>query len=185
MKKIVCLYGGPGAGKSTLAAGLFYKLKTLGLTCETNPEYVKDWVWEKRKIKPGDQTYFFSKQARKERTYMEAGVDVIITDSPLILTHFYGRKYDYFEQKSNTSMIMLKHHHEICKHYGYSVEHFVLKRTEHFDTSGRNEDFDTAKQYDEEIKALLDQMNIRYTAITSSNEETALEEIMDSLLNPK
>lgn len=46
MKKIICLYGGPGAGKTTTSAGLFFKLKSMGHTCELNREYVKDWVWE-------------------------------------------------------------------------------------------------------------------------------------------
>lgn len=181
MKKIICLYGGPGAGKSTLAAGLFYRLKCLGLTCEMNREYIKDWVWEGRKIRPGDQTYYFAKQARKERVYMENGVDVIITDSPLILTHFYGLKYDRFEQTSNTSLVMLKHHHEVCKYYGFKVEHFVLSRTKPYDPKGRNEDAETAKRYDTEIQDMLDSVGIKYTKIDANSGEDALNQIVDIL----
>lgn len=184
MKKIICLYGGPGAGKSTLAAGLFYRLKCLGLTCEMNREYIKDWVWEGRKIRPGDQTYYFAKQARKERVYMENGVDVIITDSPLILTHFYGLKYDHFEQTSNTSLVMLKHHHEVCKYYGFKVEHFVLTRTKAYDPKGRNQDEATAKQYDAEIQDMLDSVGIKYTKIDANSGEDALDQIVEYLRNP-
>ena len=81
-KRIICLYGGPGTGKSTTCAGLYYKLKMTGYNAEMNREYVKEWVWEGRNIQTGDQTYFFAKQARKERLYILQGLDFIITDSP-------------------------------------------------------------------------------------------------------
>lgn len=181
MKRIICLYGGPGAGKSTMAAGLFYALKNLGLTCEMNREYIKDWVWEQRKVRPGDQTYYFAKQARKERIYMESGVDVIITDSPLILTHFYGLKYDEFEQKANTSLVMLKHHHEVCKHYGYKVEHFVLKRTKPYDPKGRHQTAEVAQQFDSEIESLLQQVGIKYSKIEAESADEALSQIVAQL----
>jgi len=75
MKKIICLYGGPGSGKSTTCAGLYYKLKLKGFNVEMNREYIKEWVWEDREVKEGDQTYFFSKQARRERIYIKNGLD--------------------------------------------------------------------------------------------------------------
>jgi len=172
MKTIVCLYGGPGSGKSTTSARLFAELKTKGFNCEMNREYVKEWVWEGRAIKPGDQTYFFAKQARKERLYMDSGVDVIITDSPLILTHFYGMKYDIFEQTANTSLVMLAHHHAVCKHYGYKVEHFVLSRNKPYNPNGRYQDEETAKSYDVEIQDLLNSRGIKYTVIGPDEDPT-------------
>jgi len=39
MKKIVCLWGGPGTGKSTTCAGLFSKLKQQKFNVEMNREY--------------------------------------------------------------------------------------------------------------------------------------------------
>jgi nicotinamide riboside kinase len=175
MKKIICLYGGPGSGKSTTAAGLFYELKNLGYNCEMNREYVKDWVWEGRDIQEGDQTYFFAKQSKKERTLIKNGLDFIITDSPLILTHFYGLKYDWLEQNFNTSEIMLKHHHEFCKKYGYKVEHFILERKKKYNPAGRNQTEDEAKQFDTEIKAMLDSKEIKYTVIGSDPVKTILK----------
>lgn len=41
---IIDLIGGPGSGKSTTAAGLFYKLKKLGYNCEMSLEFAKDKV---------------------------------------------------------------------------------------------------------------------------------------------
>lgn len=43
---VINLFGGPSAGKSTLAAGVFYNLKCMGINCELITEYPKDKVWE-------------------------------------------------------------------------------------------------------------------------------------------
>lgn len=181
MKKIVCLYGGPGTGKSTTCAGLFYKLKMAGHNCEMNREYIKEWIWEGREIQSGDQPYFFSKQARKERLYMAKDIEFIITDSPLVLTHFYGIKYDPFEQKYNTSLMMLKNHHEACKELGYKVDHFFLTRTKEYNPAGRYQNAEDAAKIDEEILTMLNKLNIRYDLFPA--DEHAVDRIMDKLLS--
>lgn len=168
MKKIICLYGGPGSGKSTTCAGLFYYLKLKGFNVEMNREYVKEWVWEGRDVQTGDQPYFFSKMARKERIYMQNEVDFIITDSPLVLTHFYGLKYDPMEQQHNTSLMMLKNHHEICKSFGYKVDHFVLERRKEYNPKGRYQTKEQAIEIDSEIINMLDRLNIRYEKIDAN-----------------
>ena len=149
----------------------------LGFDCEMNREYVKEWVWEGRNIQDGDQTYFFAKQSRKERLYIQRNLDFIITDSPLILTHFYGNKYDPVEQKYNTSLAMLKNHHGFCKDNGYKVDHFFLTRTTPYNASGRNEDEATAQQFDTEIKALLDSLDIKYTELRA--DKHIIQNILD------
>jgi hypothetical protein len=166
MKKVICLYGGPCSGKTTTAAGLFYHLKMMGYNCELNLEYVKNWIWEGREKEEGDQTYFFAKQSRKERVLMRNNLDFIITDSPLILTHFYGLQYDWMEQNFNTSEIMLKHHHEFCKKHGYTVEHFLLERSSEYNPTGRDQDEAEAKLFDIKIRELLDSKKIRYTKVS-------------------
>lgn len=134
LKKIICLHGGPGSGKSTVGAGLYYKLSLRGHICEMNREVIKDWIYEKRKVRAGDQSYIFAESARKERIYMENDIDFIITDSPLLLTHFYGKKYDKMEKNFNTSKVMLEHHHGYCKMLGYKVEHFFINRNHEYVT---------------------------------------------------
>ena len=62
-KTIVCnLFGPPGAGKSTLAAYVFAKLKMMGVNCELVTEFAKDKVWEKNNEALSNQIYIFAKQ---------------------------------------------------------------------------------------------------------------------------
>lgn len=178
-KRVICLYGGPGTGKSTTCAGLFYFLKMMGFDCEMNREYVKEWVWEDRNIKEGDQTYFFAKQARKERLYIKKELDFIITDSPLILTHFYGMQYDPFEQKYNTSLSMLRNHHGFCKDHGYKVEHYFLRRMKEYNPNGRNEDEAKAREYDSKIKDMLNSLGIKYVELDT--DENTIKNILNNL----
>lgn len=176
LNRIICLYGGPGSGKSTTCAGLFYNLKKEGFDAEMNREYVKEWVWEGRGIKTGDQPYFFSKMARRERIYMENKVQFIITDSPLILTHFYGLKYDEMEQKHNTSLMMLKNHHEICKSLGYKVEHYFIDRKKEYNPNGRLQTEEQAKEIDKELLTFLKEYGTVVKNVESNHAVSAILE---------
>lgn len=179
MKKIVCLYGGPCSGKSTIAAGLFYHLRLDNVTCEINPEYIKDWVWENRLLQPGDQNYAFAKHARKERLLIKNNVDIIINDCPLLLVHFYGIRHDTYEQNFNTSKFMLSQHHEFCKANGYKCEHFFINRDSTYVQEGRWHSYEESVEIDNEIKNMLDDFKIKYYNI--SKDKRAVHSIIDKL----
>lgn len=179
MKKIICLYGGPSSGKSTTCAGLFYKLKLAGHTAEMNREYYKDWAYEGRQARPGDQPYIFAKQARSERLYVQNGVGFIITDSPLILSTLYGRKYDEAEQLYNTTLKMLSDHATEVTRQGYRVEHYFVERVKPYSQSGRNETEEQARQLDVETVELLKEVGIKFKCVRG--DETAVDEILKDL----
>lgn len=44
MTSVINLIGGPGSGKSTTAAGLFFRMKSMGVRCELVTEYAKELV---------------------------------------------------------------------------------------------------------------------------------------------
>ena len=94
--RVINLIGGPGSGKSTTAAGLFYTLKTKGYDCEMALEFAKDKVWEESVKTLDDQIYIFGKQYHKIWR-LNNKVDYIITDAPLLLSSYYNQiESDYF-----------------------------------------------------------------------------------------
>lgn len=91
----ICLYGGPGLGKSTLAAEIFAALKKEGLNVELVREYIKNWAYLDRRPKSFEQTYIFAKQMHAEDLLLHSGVPHIVTDSPLYLQCYYSHKYNF------------------------------------------------------------------------------------------
>lgn len=86
---VVNLFGAPGAGKSTGAAYIFSKLKMAGVNAELVTEFAKDKVWEESKAVFQNQAYIFGKQYFRISRVQDK-VDVVITDSPILLSSFYA-----------------------------------------------------------------------------------------------
>ena len=85
----VVLYGGPGTGKSTVAASLFAELKMRGHNVELVPEVAKGLTWESRTAALSHQPYILAKQMfHMDR--LDGQVDVIVTDTSTLLGLIYG-----------------------------------------------------------------------------------------------
>jgi hypothetical protein len=64
---------------------------------------------------------------------------------------------------------MLAHHHTYCRHHGYRVEHYVLQRVKEYNQSGRNQNEQEAREFDEEIVRMLDTNGIQYKVAPADN----------------
>lgn len=87
--KVINLFGGPGTGKSTAAAGLFFQMKLQGFRVELVTEFAKDLVWEEHQAALEDQLYVLAEQNRRLHR-LRGKVDWVITDSPLLLSGVYA-----------------------------------------------------------------------------------------------
>ena len=86
----VNLYGGPGAGKSTMAAYLFAELKNKGLNAELVTEFAKERVWAEETFSVFKaQPYVFGKQLYR-MVRIDGKVDVAVTDAPLLFSTVYS-----------------------------------------------------------------------------------------------
>ena len=93
MSKLINLFGGPGIGKSSIAAGITYKLKKKHISCNNPYEFPKLLAWDKNKEAIGDQLYVVANQHRGiAKSYGK--VKYIIVDSPILLSLVYKNYYN-------------------------------------------------------------------------------------------
>lgn len=141
------LFGGPGAGKSTTAAGLFFLMKNAGMKVELVTEYAKDMVWAGRHKELDDQLYILAKQHHRLHVLREK-VDYVITDSPLLLSSIYAKEY---------ALDMPNSFHELVANLflRYENRSVVITRTKPYHEYGRNQTEDEAKALDNRIASML------------------------------
>lgn len=169
---IINLFGGPSTGKSTTAAGVFSLLKLHDVECELVTEFAKDLVWEERHKTFLDQQYIFGKQ--HHRLWRVANkVDVVITDSPLMLSPIYGERYKTTSKNFNNNVI-----DAVNKYNNYNI---VLTRIKKYHTIGRNETEEEAKTIDIIIKQALTDYNMSWLELPGSLD--GMNKITEIVLN--
>ena len=161
---IINLIGGPGSGKSTCASGIFYQLKKMGVNCELALEFAKDKVWEESYKILDDQFYIFGKQYHK--LFRLCGkVDVVITDSPLIVSMLYNKMPSvYFNDFVIEQFNM------------FNNLTFFVNRPEHYQTEGRIQTKKESQNLDGILKHLLNDFNVHFT-------EVSCEDAVDMIVN--
>lgn len=169
------LFGGPGSGKSTTAAYIFSRLKKMGYSVEQVSEYVKAWAYQKRSVEKFDQVYIFGKQMQCEYKFLNNGVEHIITDCPVLLSYIYSVLY-----KTGLGPSIL----QIIKEYERdhpSINIFLKRGNKPYDTKGRYQTYEQAKELDELIKDSLRAAGMGFYEIPYENEEQILETIVNEL----
>ena len=171
MAIIVNLFGGPGCGKSTTAAYVFSKLKMQGVNAELVTEFAKDKTWEGNTKALSCQPYVFGKQVYRIDRCID-DVDVIVTDSPLLLTILYNK--DKAIEPHFTNMVF-------SKYAEYDNLNFGLLRKKAYNPKGRNQTEDEAIQLDCAAFDLLDTYKVKYKV--TSGDITGAEVIVKEVLN--
>lgn len=152
--RVINLFAGPGAGKSTTAAGLFYLMKLERMNVELVTEYAKDMTWEKRHNILADQLYIFAKQHRRVSRLCGA-IDYVVTDSPLLLCMLYHNQ-DYPQVFDQLVMEFWNDYENI---------NFVLERAKPYSAVGRSQSEEQARHIDQSTVGLLNRLSLPYTRV--------------------
>lgn len=156
--KVINLFAGPGAGKSTCAAGLFFLMKSRGLKVELVTEFAKDLVWADRQRELEDQLYIVAKQNHRLFS-LRRKVDYVITDSPILLTLVYQT-----DMPASFDPFVLDTFHS------YDNHNFFIDRCKPYHPYGRVQTEEEAHQVDLRIAALLRIYGLRYRAVKGNSE---------------
>ena len=163
MSKLVNLFGGPGIGKSGIAAGITYKLKKNHISCNNPYEFPKTIAWDNNLPAIKDQLYIFANQHRGI-AQVYGKVDYIIIDSPILFSSIYHTYYtkgypaEYYRQPFHDLVIDL--------HNQYDSINILLERGESVHNDGeRFQDLEESIIIDKLCKTILDKHDIPYHTI--------------------
>jgi len=172
--KVINLFSGPGTGKSTTAAGLFYEMKKQGFSVELVTEYAKDLVWEQRHNILEDQIYVFAKQQRRIARLREHNIEWAITDSPIALGLCYTKPGTLGQNFSDLVMEVFGQ---------YENYNYLLTRNVAYNPVGRNQaDEAEARIFDQKVENLLHSYQVPYTKIVGG--EPAVASILQHIGYP-
>ena len=150
---IVNLFGAPGAGKSTLAAYIFAKLKMAGVNAELVTEFAKDKTWENNHKALSNQVYVFGKQLYRI-TRCQDDVDVIVTDSPLLLSVIYNHSDILGEDFNNLVYKVFS---------SYNNANYFINRVKKYNPKGRSQTEEESDEIAVEVKEMLNKYGVDYT----------------------
>lgn len=171
---VVNFYGGPGVGKSTMACRVAGALMARGDThTELVTEFAKDLVWDGATdaLSPssGCQLYVLGCQAQRLWRLERKGVQVAVTDSPLLLSAIYA---------GQDPAIHMAAHQEMRK---YDNMDFVLQRKTKYRDNGRVHTEAAAEYIDTLITDHLSECGIEYVSVVPTY-LTALDFILSLIL---
>lgn len=163
MSKLINLFGGPGIGKSSIAAGIFYKLKKKHISCNNPYEFPKTLAWDNNIPAIKDQLYVFANQHRGiAQSYGK--VDYIIIDSPILFSKIYHSYYttgypaEFYGESFHNMILDL--------HNKYDNINILLERAEGVhNEEERFQDYEESIAIDDFCKKILTDNNIPYHTV--------------------
>jgi hypothetical protein len=172
MIRRISLWGSPGGGKSTTVSWLFSQLKIANYNIEYINEYAKRWAFQKRPIIGFDQMFLTAQQINNEDEYLRNGIDLTITDSPVLIGYVYGKRNGVT-------------HIETVRQMGRAIEkdykslNIFLIRDTPYQGQGR---YENEKEADEAAKLMLDFLHEEYGEVPMFH-TTKQKEILEFLRN--
>ncbi len=162
-------FAGPGSGKSSIATGVFSLLKHHDVNCEFTGEYAKTLAWDGRLTGKVNSLKIFAEQHHRQ-FILDGKVDVIITDSPLLLSSAYIKPFDELFH----AMVARE-----FKKYD-NINYFIL-REKAFIQKGRKENEEEANKLDNDIFSLLEREQIQFKVVDGNY--NAVNDIVEEMLD--
>lgn len=179
MSKIVNLFGGPGIGKSSIAAGITYKLKKKHITCDNPYEFPKALAWDNNNEAIKDQLFVLANQHRGiVKSFGK--VDYIVLDSPILLSLVYRSVYKGNEYPA--TLYETDHFDNLVLdiHNQYDSINIVLERTDgNHNDKERYQSLEESQELDNKIEETLIKNNIPYQKVKVG--KNTVKEIMKIL----
>ena len=172
----IAIIGPPGSGKTTLAAGLFYKLKKINKKVEFVPELIKYRVYKNEDFsKPGFDIANTLEQQAFELAFDSEKFDYLICEAPLCNGYFYSSFY----KKEDESVILKKIAEQNINNYDIILVHGHITGLDYV-SFGRKETKEESVKLGDFIKQKFLELNFKGITL-STNQNSKIYEIIDKI----
>ncbi|MBC8737273.1 AAA family ATPase [Paraburkholderia sp. UCT31] len=172
--KVINLYGRPQVGKTAVASGLHWLMRTHGLSADRTAEYAQHLCLVGTKWQLAEDQFSVCAQQHQYLLVRRGAYEYVISDSPLLLCAFYAPR--------DTHPAAF---YEAVEAYDSAFENvnFFLTRepaaNEQYENSGRRHTQSEALAMEAELKEFLKKKDIPYTELAITQETPWL--ILDRL----
>jgi len=159
---VVNLFGAPSCGKSTLALLIGGLLKTEHphLASEVPDEVAKFLVYDEAPKALRCQPLIMGQQLW-QIARCSGHADVVVTDSPILLSAVYGQEYG---QDTPPSFLDVCHHY----HCSFPTLNYLVERRHAFETKARVQNEEEAERIDRHIRTVLSACDVTYATVNST-----------------
>ena len=170
--KRICLYAGPGAGKSTTAAFILCLLKSNGYQAEIVREVAQRFAYDKVDIHPVfDQPCVTGEQLRDEMRVLRSPA-IAVCESPIGLSPIYGTEWSkQFWSEVNSTL----------EDAYPTLNIFIDRGSKPYTEVGGYQKRVEAEELDKEIKRYMTSVGISFHEVEYRDEKTITELIKKGL----
>jgi nicotinamide riboside kinase len=168
MTIIVNLYGGPGCGKSTMAAEIFTQLKKQNIETELVSEFAKDLIVQFGNDALSHQFYVTGNQAYRIWAAAQR-MEVVVVDSPILLGPVYDQRNSIpFKE------LCLEYHNEFT-----NINLWLPRRHNHHLMNSRVHSLTQSISLDNRIHRLLEEMKVDLIDLS----EVSLDQVINTIIS--
>lgn len=150
---VVNLFGGPGCGKSTLAAGIVHELKVAGFEAIFVHEEYKAAAMTKERPTTAEEIQIVTRQIENELRFYGLA-EYVVTDSPLELNAFYSDRLRFGPTAYYGPWRQLIR--KVREENTIFLHNFLVTRSVKFDDRGRYETESEVQLVDQDLEAYLE-----------------------------
>lgn len=151
--KVINFFAGPGAGTSTMAAGVFHRMKSAGMSVELVTEYAKELVW-RGDYKTLENQALVTQEQFTRVACLRGKVDYVVTDSPILLGKIYAPPAQECVGDNAIKLFKL-----------FDNVNFFVTRVKPYVPVGRRESEESARFVDAQLYHLLYRLDEDYRCV--------------------
>jgi nicotinamide riboside kinase len=184
-RKVATFIGAPSVGKTTLALGLYHKIKLYGYDVEFVPEYAREHVSKYgHPTSIYEQLFIAQKQAQLEDRALDTKAEIIVAEAPPVAGYTYGM---YFLSNLPKDLMVLEELHQLAirRKYNYNYIYYIPPEIPFKDDGVRINDKTVIKKLDIMLHGATELWFPNYVTITGGPQARIMKVIKDLKIKEK